>query len=122
MCVGEFAGVEDFLDGGAAGEVGLVRLTGPDAVEEALPVVGGRVAMAGLPLNGFDIRTETDLDAGLGLVEIDPQSYLIQDGQLMLFYNGLLADTRALWMKRDVKDLARSADRNWGRIAGTLDD
>ncbi len=53
------------------------------------------------------------------LVEVDPKSFLIQDSQLLLFYDGLLADTRALWLKGNPKELARSAHRNWQRIAQT---
>lgn len=50
------------------------------------------------------------------LVEVDPRSFLIQDGRLLLFYDGLLADTRALWLERDMGELLESADANWRRL------
>lgn len=50
------------------------------------------------------------------LVEVDPESWIIQDGRLLLFYDGFLADTRSKWTQGDREELARDADRNWGRI------
>ena len=47
------------------------------------------------------------------LVEIDPRSFLIQDGRLLLFYDGLFADTRASWRKGDSQRLLQEATRNW---------
>lgn len=52
------------------------------------------------------------------LVKIDPDSYLIQDGRLLLFFDGFLADTRAWWLERDALELEGAADGNWARIAG----
>lgn len=46
-------------------------------------------------------------------VEVDPESFLIQDGELLLFYDGFFADTRKKWRKGDVDALKRSADANW---------
>ncbi|MEM8710470.1 MAG: YHS domain-containing (seleno)protein [Planctomycetota bacterium] len=57
-------------------------------------------------------------DGDGSLVEIDPRSFLVQDGRLLLFYDGWLADTRKLWLERDVTELARAGDQNWQRIAG----
>jgi len=48
-------------------------------------------------------------------VEVDPESYLIQDGRLMLFYKGFLNDTRKKWQKKPADYQAR-ADREWTRI------
>jgi YHS domain-containing protein len=52
-------------------------------------------------------------------VEIDPESYLIQDGRLLLFYKGFLADTRKKWQETKGKDAAtflKEADANWPEI------
>lgn len=46
-------------------------------------------------------------------VEIDPESFLIENGKLMLFYDGFLADTRAKWMDEGGSKLAPKADRYW---------
>ena len=48
-------------------------------------------------------------------VEIDPTSYLIQDGKLLLFYNGLWGNTRKKWLKDD-KDFLKKADANWPKV------
>lgn len=53
------------------------------------------------------------------LVEVDPRSYVVQDGRLLLFYDGFLADTRAWWLGRDPQELAGVADANWSRIEKT---
>lgn len=49
-------------------------------------------------------------------VEIDPESFLIQDGRLLLFYNGLFADTRSKWQNTKNKSpsaFLSTADKNW---------
>jgi YHS domain-containing protein len=49
-------------------------------------------------------------------VEVDPLSYLIQDGRLLLFYNGIWGDTRSKWSKtkgKDPKAYLLEADKNW---------
>jgi YHS domain-containing protein len=49
-------------------------------------------------------------------VEVDPKSFLIQGGRLLLFYNGIWADTRKKWLHTDSKDsqqFLREADANW---------
>jgi YHS domain-containing protein len=48
-------------------------------------------------------------------VEVDPKSFLIQDGRLLLFYNGLWADTRKKWLK-DSKTFLKTADANWPEV------
>ena len=48
-------------------------------------------------------------------VEIDPKSYIIQDGRLLLFYNGFWGDTRAKWLKDD-KDFLKKADTFWPTV------
>ncbi|MEM9799568.1 MAG: YHS domain-containing (seleno)protein [Planctomycetota bacterium] len=50
------------------------------------------------------------------LVEVDPQSFLIQDGRLLLFYDGMFADTRKMWIDEDPAALLRGADANWERL------
>jgi len=51
-------------------------------------------------------------------VDIDPKSFLIQDGRLLLFYKGLwgLGDTRTKWQK-DEKNFLKKADINWPETA-----
>tara|TARA_R110002126_G_scaffold15857_3_gene64394 strand:+ start:116 stop:985 length:870 start_codon:yes stop_codon:yes gene_type:complete len=46
-------------------------------------------------------------------VGIDPESFLIQDGELLLFYDGWLADTRKKWRKGDVAKLKTEAGSYW---------
>ena len=53
------------------------------------------------------------------LVEVDPKSFLVQGGRLMLFYDGLLADTRKMWLAQDTAELERRADGNWERLEET---
>jgi YHS domain-containing protein len=45
-------------------------------------------------------------------VAIDPESFLLTDGKLYLFFKAWYADTRAKW-KKDEKRLAARADRAW---------
>ena len=51
-------------------------------------------------------------------VEVDVTSYLIQDGALLLFYDGLFGDTRAAWLDEGPDDLKRRAERGWASISG----
>ena len=46
-------------------------------------------------------------------IEVDPSSYLIQDGRLLLFYDGFFADTKMMWTKAQPVQLGLSADREW---------
>lgn len=48
-------------------------------------------------------------------VGIEPKSFLIQDGRLFVFYNGLLADTRKKWSK-DPRAFLKKADANWPEV------
>ena len=51
-------------------------------------------------------------------VEIDPESFLIEDGKLLLFYDGWFNDTRKSWLKAGSDELRPKADRNWKSISG----
>jgi YHS domain-containing protein len=48
-------------------------------------------------------------------VDIDPTSFLIQDGKLLLFYKGLWGDTRKKWQK-NAKTFLKMADTNWPEV------
>ncbi|QYK47725.1 MAG: redoxin domain-containing protein [Phycisphaeraceae bacterium] len=50
-------------------------------------------------------------------VEIDPKSFLIVDGRLLLFYKDILNDTRAKFQKNLAPNIAR-ADAAWMRLSG----
>ena len=54
-------------------------------------------------------------------VEIDPDSFLIQDGELLLFFDGFFADTRKRWRKGNVEELKVAADRYWKQHYGAAD-
>jgi hypothetical protein len=58
-------------------------------------------------------------DGGGALVEVDPESFLIQDGRLLLFYDGWLADTRGMWLAEETLALGEQADANWERLEAT---
>jgi len=45
-------------------------------------------------------------------VDIDPKSFVIQNGRLLVFYNGVWADTRKKWQKSPDTYLQK-ADANW---------
>ena len=47
-------------------------------------------------------------------VEIDPRSFLIENGRLLLFYKGFLADTRAKWLPKSAA-LGPKADAQWAK-------
>ncbi len=49
-------------------------------------------------------------------VEVDPESFLVQDERLLLFYDGFLADTRKKWMKSPESYLVES-DVEWLELA-----
>src|SRR5271154_7103007 len=52
-------------------------------------------------------------------VEVDPKSFLIQDGRLLLFYkNWLLGNTREKWSK-DSAAYLKKADANWPETSKT---
>jgi len=50
-------------------------------------------------------------------VEVDPESYLIQDERLMLFYKSIFNDTRKKWSKQAEK-LQAEADARWEKLTG----
>lgn len=49
-------------------------------------------------------------------VDVDPESYEIRDGRLLLFYRDPALDTRALWQKSP-EQLAQKAAANWPALA-----
>lgn len=51
-------------------------------------------------------------------VEVDPESFIVKDGRLFLFYNGWLGDTRAKWSKGDHAAFAKEADAQWTKLSG----
>lgn len=51
-------------------------------------------------------------------VEVDAEAFLIQDGRLMLFYNGFWGNTRKSWSKGDTAAQAKSADKQWQKLSG----
>lgn len=51
-------------------------------------------------------------------VEIDPESFLIQNDRLLLFCKGFLADTRSKWSKGDTVAELTKADGQWQKISG----
>lgn len=49
-------------------------------------------------------------------VEVDLNSFVIQDGRLLLFYKGLWGDTKKKWLDtkgKDSKTYLKEADANW---------
>jgi peroxiredoxin/YHS domain-containing protein len=51
-------------------------------------------------------------------VEVDPESFIVKDGRLFLFYDGFLADTRAKWLKGEHASEAAKADVKWRGVSG----
>jgi len=51
-------------------------------------------------------------------VEVDPRSFLIQDGELLVFYDGVFSDTRKSWSKGDRAAQKLDADREWRELGG----
>lgn len=52
-------------------------------------------------------------------VEVDPKSFVIQDGRLLVFYDGIFADTRKKWTTTKSKSpnlFLKEADMNWPEI------
>ncbi len=49
--------------------------------------------------------------------EVDPESYMIEDGRLLLFYRGVLGDARAEFAKEGIADGVKQADANWPALA-----
>ncbi len=52
-------------------------------------------------------------------VEVDPDSFTVENGRLYVFYDGFFNDTRKSWKKKGgAQKLAAGADKNWKRISG----
>lgn len=49
--------------------------------------------------------------------EVDPESHLVADGRLLLFYRGVLGDARAEFEKAGVPEGMARADRHWPALA-----
>lgn len=49
-------------------------------------------------------------------VDVDPRSFLIENDRLLLFYDGLFADTRERWLKSSNLTLGSDADSQWDRL------
>ena len=49
--------------------------------------------------------------------DVDPESFLVTDGELKLFYKGWFADNRKQWLK-DPKGLKPKADAYWKKLTG----
>ena len=52
-------------------------------------------------------------------VDVDPKSFLIQDGRLLLFYNGIWGNTHDKWLhdkNKDPKEFLKEADANWPTV------
>lgn len=52
-------------------------------------------------------------------VDVDPKTYKIVDGKLLLFYNGLFGNTRAKWDEKNENDQLTSANGHWNEILKT---
>lgn len=51
-------------------------------------------------------------------VAIDPNSFIVKNDRLFLFYKGWLGDTRAKWLKGDHTAEAKEADAHWKKTSG----
>jgi len=49
-------------------------------------------------------------------MDIDPTSFLIQDGHLLVFFSGTFSDGRAKWLQRDGAELRQRADLAWSAL------
>lgn len=52
-------------------------------------------------------------------VEVDPESFIIQDGRLLVFYKAIWANTRDKWLNtkdKDSKTYLKQADANWTEV------
>lgn len=49
-------------------------------------------------------------------VEVDPTSFLIEDGRLFVFYDSFFADTRKKWLAKTGAVLRPKADAAWAKI------
>ena len=53
--------------------------------------------------------------AGKEKVEVDPESFVVREGKLYLFYKGFFNDTRSKWQK-DPADFVKRGDTAWKEI------
>lgn len=51
-------------------------------------------------------------------VEVDPTSFLIEDGRLLVFYDGFFNNTRKSWLGKGGTKLRPTADKNWNKFVG----
>ncbi len=51
-------------------------------------------------------------------VDIDPNNFIVQDGRLFLFYDGVWGNTRSKWVKMDHAEQAAKADAQWKKLSG----
>ncbi len=49
-------------------------------------------------------------------IDINPESYLIEDNKLYLFYDNALVDTKQKWLDSNPEELKRKANANWPDI------
>jgi len=54
-------------------------------------------------------------------MDVDPTSFLIQDGRLLVFFSGTFSDGRAKWLQRDGRELRERADRAWSTLRSKED-
>jgi len=52
-------------------------------------------------------------------VDVDPERFLVDDGRLFLFYDGLWGDTLVRWRAGDPALLERRADAHWRSLSVT---
>ena len=50
--------------------------------------------------------------------EPNPKRFLIQEGRLMLFYDGLFGDTYKMWLDEGPEELEKKADEFWQKETG----
>ncbi|MET1257736.1 YHS domain-containing (seleno)protein [Flagellimonas sp. DF-77] len=70
--------------------------------EKYVPLYGGYCAYA--------VATKSDK------VSIDPETFEIRDGRLLLFYNAWGTNTLELWEQDSPEKLKAKADQNWEKI------
>jgi hypothetical protein len=48
-------------------------------------------------------------------VEINPESFSIENNKLYLFYKTIITDTKKKWLKNN-QELKMNADQNWNKL------
>ena len=51
-------------------------------------------------------------------VEVDPESFLIENGELLVFYDGFWGNTRKKWLEEGGAELKPKADKHWKKHSG----